>query len=465
MIFRSIHASFLARLSVYLLSAGILCFHAMAEVNEDTPKKLSVKTAIDAGHVVKGMQGNQDVEMLPLNRNTVTLEWGKDFSDFWALKMGIVNILWWPFGGEVNQPFERIVRVEPALSVAKLQANFKKAQSWSGFVEIGYFPYKYNQDARNLGEYLHRSGTYPGYLMTTENWQLMNGARTYKTGVHGRLSHLGDRLSHDVTLFLETEIDPIGDITPGYEINLNLGFLEVGAGCALNHYLSFHPSQLEPKDENHMNTYVELDYTVTTPQGDSAVRYAGPMSSLPANIQTDIEDSLITPRVTSHWSHRGIKLMGKAALNPGLYLPEGLLGPEDLRIFMEVAVLGLEDKEYFYETLSERVPVMFGVNLPTFRLIDLLCVQIERYDSPYNNFLPYNELSLPTWQDGEEPKTRDDWKWSVYAMKTINRLFKLHVQVANDHLRTLKYDRIKSNVPLTRNPTHWYYLAKLEFGF
>ena len=37
---------------------------------------------------------------------------------------------------------------------------------------VGYFPYKYNPEARNLGEYLFRSGTYPVYLTNDYDFPL-----------------------------------------------------------------------------------------------------------------------------------------------------------------------------------------------------------------------------------------------------------------------------------------------------
>lgn len=34
---------------------------------------------------------------------------------------------------------------------------------------MGYFPYKFNPDATNLGEFLFRTGTYPLYLISNFN--------------------------------------------------------------------------------------------------------------------------------------------------------------------------------------------------------------------------------------------------------------------------------------------------------
>jgi hypothetical protein len=358
---------------------------------------------------------------------------------------------------------ERIVRVEPGISVLKIRGQFNETGSLKGFFEAGYFAYKYNEDAINLGEYLHRSNTYPGVLFTTENWQFMNGATSNNYGIHTQLSHLDGMITQDLTFFMETEATPVGDFSPGYELNFNFGFLELGGGFVLNHFLSYKPSKLRPKDNK--NRYVEIDTTVITADRDTVPSYQGPFTGLSYSTQDAIdEDSTIIPVASSRWTIKGIKLMGLFALDFGSFFPEGVLSPRDLRLFAEVAVLGLENQPYFYEDIIERIPIMVGFNFPTFKFLELLCFQVERYTTPYKNFVEFNTISLPIWKEENERVTRDDWKWSVYAKKSINSLFNLHIQVANDHIRSLKYDVIKSDIPLTLTPDHWYYLVKFEFG-
>ncbi len=430
--------------------------------------KLALKSEVDFGHVVKGVQSEsgREIDMLPLNRNIVTIGTQAKFNENWSLEAGFRNILWWPFGGTGDMPHERIVRVESQLSIARMTGHFGSLT-----LDAGYFTHKNNRDARNLGEYLHRSGTYPGYLVTTEDWQLMNEASPQFYGVRASYTQAEGRVKHDLTFFLETEVNPVGDISPGYEISLNFGLLDLGGGVALNHYLSFHPSQLQPNTSDDKNVYVEVA-PFQPASGPPTAAYAGPLSDAPFAVKEAVAaDSLqiITLR-KSRWTHEGIKLMGRAALNLGGFLPEGLLGPDDLRLFTEVAVLGWENHPYFYESRQDRMPIMVGFNLPTFKLLDLLSVQVERYTSPHNSSAYYSDLSLPIWKERLDENgskvqiAEDDWKWSVFAKKRVNRLFAVYLQVANDHLRTLRYDQVKSESSLTQAPSHWYYLAKLEFG-
>jgi len=85
--------------------------------------------------------------------------------------------------------------------------------------------------------------------------------------------------------------------------------------------------------------------------------------------------------------------MGRAALDLGFLLPEGSRSPEDLRLYAEASVLGWGNQIYFFEKRSQRMPIMFGVNVPTFRLLDVLSVQAEYYDAPFNDNY-YNVISI-----------------------------------------------------------------------
>jgi hypothetical protein len=160
--------------------------------------------------------------------------------------------------------------------------------------------------------------------------------------------------------------------------------------------------------------------------------------------------------------------MGRAALNLGHVLPEGVRGPEDLRVFVEAALLGVKDYPLFYEKKSERIPVMFGINLPTFKLLDIISVQGEMYKSRYSDATKFVREGLPIWQTGTLDSTQaktDDFKWSIHARKSINKSFTVHAQAASDHFRLTDAAFNTSNIPLTYAWNHdWYYLFRLEFN-
>ena len=128
---------------------------------------------------------------------------------------------------------------------------------------------------------------------------------------------------------------------------------------------------------------------------------------------------------------------------------------------------------------------MFGIHLPTFKLLDVLTLQGEFYRSPFNDINLFNTKSLPVWQAefvtdtvNGAPVLRtdaagkiipverkdDDFRWSAYAKKTVNKAMAVYVQAASDHFR-LTDGRFKaSSVPLTASPREWYYLIRMEFS-
>lgn len=463
------------------LFAAFSALPACAQTSDSIRTKLTIRSFIDYGHVVKGSNPtantnagvSPDASMLPLNRTNFLAIQEVAAGDF-DVAAGLSGLIWWPYGGGVTDASERVMNVKPMVPVARVRWRFGEPASTSGALLAGTFGHKYNPDAKNLGEYLYRSGTYPGFLMTTEGWLLMNRAGNYSHGALLKVSQFGGALRHNLSLFMETSYFPIGDFSPGYDVAFTQKWFEVGGGVVLNHYLALHPSKLEPRDAE--NTYV---HARDTAQG---LEYYGPGDRVPSEISGSPG---FTQEVLGRWTHKGVKVMGRAALNLNTLLPADKRNPEDLRFFAEVALLGVKNHPLYYEKRSERMPVMFGVNVPTFRLLDVLTLQGEYYASPFNDNSKFTSASLPIWAaefetvdsnfttypvldpDGKvivKENRRDDWKWSVYARKTVNRVISVHAQAASDHIRLTDGKFNASSVPLTGTPKEWYYLLRLEFA-
>jgi hypothetical protein len=436
--------------------------------------RLTLRSQVDFGHLVSGNnpdytnnagQTSAEVTMLPLNRVGFVAIQDVAQGRF-DVSAGIAALLWTPYGSGVETD-ERVMQARASIPVARVRWQFGEPSGLAGSLMVGTFPYKYNPDAKNLGEYLYRSGTYPGFLMTTEGWLLMNRASNYSHGAMLTLTQLNGALRHNFSLFMETVYFPIGDFSPGYDVSYTSKWFEVGGGAMFHHYLPLKPSALTPKTDE--NTYVRQ----TNAAGDTVI-YEGPNVS-------GIDPNDPNVEVLHRWTHKGIKVMGRAALNLNHLLPPDRRNPEDLRLFTEVAVLGWEDQPFYYEKRSERMPIMFGVNVPTLKLLDVLSVQGEYYTSPFNNYDKYNSASLPIW-DAEFPTVPppvdaegravpttdhdDDWKWSIYGRKTLNKLLSVHAQAASDHFRLMRGPRSlkPSYEPLTSTPREWYYLVRLDFA-
>lgn len=455
---------------LFVLVAGGRAEQTAAPVSADKPKlefdEFNVRMALEFGHLINGefqQAGHPaiDLQNRPMYRNIIYLSQQGKFGDDWEVNAGLMGILWWPYTTEGGPPASRTVRVDPRLSTLKARWSFGAPENRS-FLELGYFPYKYNRDAWNLGEYLYRSGTYPGNVVTTDGYQLMDHAAFDAYGAHAHFSMFGGVIAHEANLFIEPNVDPIGDITPAYEVSLNLPFLQVGAGAAYYRGLSYRPSQTRPDEK--ANTYIE----VTADPASGRAYYKGPLQGAPSSIQDDT--STVKPYTVYHWKQQGLKLMARAAVDLGGVLPEDLRSPEDLRVYAEVAVLGWENQPYYYEKRSERIPIMAGLNLPTFKLIDLLAFQVEYYSNPFNDMYNYNILSLPVWKV-ENYQTRDEdvyvnspWKWSLHGRKSLNRILNVHLQVASDHLRLRDLLSAPTEYEMTLKPKNWYYLVRMEMG-
>lgn len=483
------------KLKSLLCALPLLAMAAQAQESKLVFDDFEPRLNVDFGQVVRGQVDNNALNHLAVNRNIVILDQTASYGEAMDFKAGFLGILWWPMSVTANSPEQRTMRVEPRLSVAKARWNFGTAAGAAGgrgamdalddkagktpfYLDLGYFPYKYNRDAHDLGEYLYRSGTYPGVLYTSNGFQLLDHAAYDAYGAHAHYSQGNGMVTHDLNFFVEPTVIPTGDITPAYEVSLNLPVLRMGLGAAYNRMISFAPSQTRPKQPS--NSFVEVDSAAT-----GAVAYIGPYDGASSAIKNAISNNTTTTfnyKVLDRWTQRGVKLMGRAALDLGFLIPEGSRGPQDLRIFSEVALLGVENQPFYYENRLQRMPVMAGVNIPTFRLLDLLSFQTEYYGARFSNIRRLTENSLPIWLPTEwelqQPDfntipyadykpgnyRRDDWKWSVYAERKLGRMFKVQGLVANDHLRLPRFDYSQTPYTLTQNPKHWYFLLGLECG-
>jgi hypothetical protein len=231
-------------------------------------------------------------------------------------------------------------------------------------LSAGYFPYKYNPDAKDLGEYLIRDGAYPTYIIT--NFEF---AQTRELGFHlnGFLGNPAiDQARWDLMLTSETHFWPLQDWTLSAVVSNNLfNFFDAGVGASWQRLISVDESKTTPK-LNPTSRYINEN-------GDS-----------------------------SSYTYRAIKLMGRASIAPMRFIPDfkipfapffgdkPFFGKEDLKIYGEIGVLGLTNytaykydsvlvdgqkvwknqglvakKVNYYDSLADRMPIMAGINLPT----------------------------------------------------------------------------------------------------
>jgi hypothetical protein len=419
-------------------------------------------------------------------------------------------------------------KITPALLDATLEYRhgFMKLND-TLTIEAGYFPFKYNPQSTNLGEYLFRSGTYPGWLMSGFENSI---DKPKLAGVHfANVFGSKVRLRQDLIINTETDVFPYHDINFTYIATPSFGrVFDLGLGVELARLIAVDPRKttigLDPSYDGNDNYDPKIGYLDTTASGDTVI---------------------------TKYTFKGTKLMCRATLDfKELFgIGVGFLGKEDLKLYGEAAFLGVKNYKGWYNDPKERIPAMIGLNWPTNQLLsytiipglmgyilepvesnkaykarifggagvicgigtwlldrffhtnsklDVISIEIERYKSPYANAQDYiwkGDSPIPyiagrpagasfpyydrDWNDSLA-QTKDDIKWSIYASKKIGNYVRLSAQAACDHTpknqytpwpspQSAKYTDMTTvgpDKPLFLGKTNdWYFMMRLSLYF
>lgn len=458
-------------------------------------KPISIGSVIDMGQIV---QGSDEFDRMLIQRTSVWVAQEATIGDRLEIRAGLGGIFWYkspaepPGSGEAGR-FKTLPKYGPGITRVDMEYRFGNAADPMFTLQAGYFPYKYNPDARNLGEYLLRGGVYPGFL-TTGGWNLISSGATMLQGFKLNMSLWDGRFSSDFILPMEQDRTSInGDLSPTYVGTLKpIRGVELGAGASCYHCIAVKPSrtspELKPRNSSQYQTsygygngYIvdNPNYDPNQPLQNFADRYIA--NNPNANTKYIID-------TTRFYSFQGVKLMARASFDPKAYVALPMFGPEDLKVFGEISLLGVKNQPFYYEKRTQRMPVMFGLNLPTrafgYTILDVLSFQMEYYNSPYANTTRtsgnINRLALPIFSGydaggllTDDPNlydmshrkvTKDDWKWSVFASREVVKGLRLITQVANDHSRFPDEWARFSVSSATMVPQDWYYLIRVELG-
>jgi hypothetical protein len=353
-------------------------------------------------------------------------------------------------------------------------------------IHIGLFPYKYDHEARNLGEYLFRTGCYPGYV-ASDGFD-MAGAQL-----------AGIRVSNDLfncwhnELFLTSELYlyPLNDFSLTYLTDytpFTNKVFNVGAAVQLYHCFSVDNGYTQPK------YYPQKTDTNKAP-----------------NYYFAKDDPL--HQDTLFYTFAGTKIMARFTFDPKPLLGNlDIFGAEDLKLYSEVIILGVKnyppnnDPDYYwdvtpvpinefgYDKLMQKMPIMVGMNFPTFKILDVFSIEAEYYGKKYvnrvsvvtqsNNMmrlpLPYDpqlnggypegSIEIPgaagTYSKSTYYAGAAQWKWSVYLKKTLFNNFSITAQAARDHSRvqTSLAQSIDQEEALVKDK-QWYWMLKFGYCF
>ena len=191
-----------------------------------------------------------------------------------------------------------------------------------------------------------------------------------------------------------------------------------------------------------------------------------------------------------------------------------IFGEEDLKLYVETIILGLKNypksldidelsqspiNEFGYDNLLEKMPIMFGFNIPgtygPVKILDVLALELEYYGKKYVNRVPVVTQGLTMYRlplpydpriNNGEPEGSDiagtsgegtyyretyrtrhaQWKWSLYAKRTLFGNFSIIGQIARDHKRiqTTIMRSLDQEEALVKG-NQWYWKLKLSYDF
>lgn len=494
-----------------------LALPAMAQAPRDSieRKPLVIGTKIETGQIV---QGSRTIDFDPddyyISQIGVSLTQEVVVNRRLNVKVGAGGVFYNSYPQVINSGGAGYgVKFGPGITQAQALYKFGDPNHSWGALRVGYFAYKYNPDAKNLGEYLFRAGAYPTFAVTG-GWSIMDNAQAKVQGIEFSVNQLDGALKHSFLLYNERDFRPPGDFTPAYVGEYTKGPFQFGAGVSLYHFLPIQSKVTSPKGPN--STVYSFDglpaiNTVDPLTGDS-LHYAanqrivagyGDLNGIiaPALGPDWTADSVIAhynPSV-DHLTFKAIKLMGRASFSIQKMMPIAMLNPEDLKVYGEIDLLGVKNYPGVYEDRTERMPVMLGVNLPTFRLLDALSFEVEYFkngnpddmgsqQAKLNPAYAHNAVTDRYSQDnggglGNQPipdqqdfysvllkddfdNHRDDWKWTLYAVKQVTTGISVRAQVANDHFRAQDtyFPGYWTGPSMMRTPKDWYYVVSINFG-
>jgi hypothetical protein len=387
----------------------------------------------------------------------------------------------------------------------------------SGSIGLGMFPFKYNRDAHNLGEYLFRSGPYPGYI-GSGGYSYVGDNQAYLQGFKSKWTF--GNLSADLLLLTETSVPPLYDLSLAGLVRYSIGegLLDLTGGVNLKRLVPIRPSRTSRKSPS--NAYFTNQYGTWTgkvafydesaafykSKADSAGKIAKviettdsagaaklrqdsaafmvPYAAVKANadsVRAWTDPARADKPSYEYYTQSGIMATFAASLDLKKFIHSDVFGPNDLRLYTEVAVLGLKDYPVFYEKINERVPVMFGFNLPGFKFFDLISIQAEFYNSPWLNSyeesgstneatpaIPKGKNWLYSEQTYKDVTADDNLYWSLMIRKELIAGLSFTAQAARDHIRSVSTTNFfgpgtDPNEILYSNKD-WYWMVQFSFG-
>jgi hypothetical protein len=313
-------------------------------------------------------------------------------------------------------------------------------------------------------------------IIYTGGLDVVNSASSQLSGI-AAMTKVGG-LKNDLILNIQSDHVPVGALSLTDIVSYRIGMVTVGGGVMLDNF--YHPDKraLTPKpssagDPLEGNRFYTIRYLTVKDNGDTVPTTAKMSHSKLNELKTANALGPRDPEIldTGYYTFTGQKAMVRASVDLTSLLGGLSRGERSFGFYFEAALLGFKNYPTFYEKALDRVVLMGGVNLPTFRLLDMLSVEVERCTYPYRqstndpnvvgNAVPnVLEPFYPVYQ----PIRSDDWKWSLFAQRRIGQNFSIYAQVANDHLRNSFIFGAPASEGFLTQESHWYWVWKLGYA-
>lgn len=429
--------------------------------------------------------------------------------------LGIAGTFWYPFPEENQNGYTSYRTGGVAISQAVGEYAMGETQSPWLLISIGLQGYKYNLHTKNFGEYLFRSEAYPTTVRTGD-WGAIDNAGAGIWGAAFKGTFLRGKLHNDFLVTMANERAPLHDLsfTDILRAELGGGF-QVGGGVMLSRYLQVDPRKSKPRyNSTGWFTWTAADQAwLDTSSGAASSRTRTVVLQTVKNaaggdsLEVIVDNALVAGQ--DYWAGserplvkyavenrngldieyvdtRTILLMGQASLDLKKLLGlQDRMNPSDLTLYGEISLLGLQNYPIYYRKISERMPVMAGFYLPTFRYLDFLTVEVEYFNNPHMNSDAIVGLSreprpkspdgvapeIPSiadaYHDGYSAKSQfgadyheDDFKWTVTAQKSFG-VWSLAGQAGTDHYRPLTGAFRPAYTEAATTSDAWYYMLRL----
>jgi hypothetical protein len=453
-----------------LLVSASLVGVALPSMAEETYPKLSplhFNGNWEVGQIEQAFsdQENTDVDKELLNRTTVWVLQAAQLAENAKASLGFGGGYFFVYPRTLGlNPFTHTSRSGFGLTEANGEITFLREDDNKYWLRVmaGVFNYKYNPEAKNLGEYMFRTWTYPT-VITTGGLNLSGSAFAQLSGF--KIDTRKGGFTNDAILSIQSGRAPATALSftdiATYQVG---GFLTLGAGFMFDSFYGADEEAITPTKQKD-NQYYKLSNGVEMAAVEYADRLAASPSTIPAGVV--IVD-------TSYYSLAGQKAMGRFTLDLGNIIGEDFSKQSPFKLYGEAIVLGLKDYPTFYTDIMDRLVLMAGIEVPTFGILDMLAFEYERCTNPYPNTtrgangnglaLPYFDAVLDNFPDKVREFHRDDVKWTLYAKKEIVKGMNIHFQAANDHLRMLDVYSTADMADFLITPKHWYWVTRFEYS-